>query len=118
MTSQRIKVMSSFNYISYWLTLDSKLVIKGNSFFYSDLKVVLLVAAPASLERFTFFLLGLSDLDGSVIFNFCFEYFSNDSFMSKNAQKKKPIIKLKLLVHKEKKNNKLLKPILKNFLFK
>ena len=103
MTSQRIKVMSSFNYISYWLTLDSKLVIKGNSFFYSDLKVVLLVAAPASLERFTFFLLGLSDLDGSVIFNFCFEYFSNDSFMSKNAQKEKPIIKLKLLVHKEKK---------------
>ena len=37
--------------------------------------------------------------------------------MSKNAKKKKPIIKLKLLVHKEKKN-KLLKPILKNFLFK
>ena len=31
---------------------------------------------------------------------------------------KKPIIKLKLPVHKEKKNNKLLKPILKNFLFK
>ena len=88
MTSQKINVMSSFNYIFYWLTLDSKLVIKGNSFFYSDLKVVLLVAAPASLERFTFFLLGLSDLDDSVIFNVCFEYFSNDPFTSKDAPKK------------------------------
>ena len=72
MTSQKINVMSSFNYISYRLTPFSTLVMKGNSFFYSDLKVVLLVAAPASLERFTFFLLGPSDLDDSIIFKFCF----------------------------------------------
>ena len=53
------------------------LVMKENYFFHSDLKVVLVVAVPASLERFTFYLLRLSDLDDSTIF-FFFEYFSKD----------------------------------------
>ena len=58
--------------------------MKGNSFFYSNLKVVIFVAALVSLECFTFSLLGLShDLDDSIIFKFCFEYFSKDSFMYK-----------------------------------
>ena len=47
------------------------LVMKENSFFHLDLKVVLVVVIPASLERFTFFLIGLIDLDDSAIFNFC-----------------------------------------------
>ena len=54
------------------------LVMKENSYFHSDLKVVLVFAVTTSLERFTFFLLGLSDLDDSSIFIF-FEYFSKDS---------------------------------------
>ena len=45
-------------------------MMKENSFFYSDLKVLLVVAVPASWERFTFCLLGLSDLDYSTIFIF------------------------------------------------
>ena len=45
------------------------LAMKGNSFFFSGFKVVLLVAAPTSLECFTFFLLGPSDLDDSA--NLC-----------------------------------------------
>ena len=81
--------MSSFNYFSYRLTSFGTLMMKGNSFFYSDLKVFLLVAAPASLERFTVFLLGLSDPDDSAIFKFCFEYFSKDSYKSKNVVSKK-----------------------------
>ena len=46
------------------------LVMKENSFFHSDLKVVLAVVVPASLERFTFFLIGLIDHDDSAIFIF------------------------------------------------
>ena len=63
--------------------------MKGNYFFHSDLKVVVVVDAPTSLERFTFFLLGLSDLDDSAIFKFCFEYFPEDSYMSKNVVSKR-----------------------------
>ena len=82
--SQKKNVMNSFN-ISYWLTSFGTLVIKENSFFHSDLMVILVVNAPVSLERFTFFLLGLSDLDDSAIFKFCFQNFSKDSYMSKNV---------------------------------
>ena len=79
--------------------------MKQNSFFYSDIKVFLLVSALASLECFNFFLLGLTDLDDLAIFKFYFGVFSKDSFMSKNVvSKKKPNIKLKLLVHNEKKH--------------
>ena len=61
------------------------LVMKVNSFFHADLKAVLVVNAPTSLEGFTFFLLELSDLDDSAIFKFCFQYFSKDSYMSKDV---------------------------------
>ena len=44
--------------------------MKENSFFHSDLKVLLVVAVPASLEHFSFFLLGMSGLDDSTIFVF------------------------------------------------
>ena len=90
----KINVMSSFNCISHWPTF-GLLMMKRNSFFYSDLKIVLLVAALASLQRFTFFLLGLSDLDDSAILKFWFEYFQKDSYISKIiVSEKKPTIKL------------------------
>ena len=73
--------------------------MKENYFFHSDLKVVLVVAVLAILERFTFFLMGLTDLDNSAILIF-FEYFSKDSSMSKNvASKNNANYKLMLLVH-------------------
>ena len=76
--------MRSFNYISYRLTTFGALVMKGISFLHSDLnlKMVLVVAAQASLDRFTFFLLGLDD---SAIFKLYLENFSKDSYMSKNV---------------------------------
>ena len=45
------------------------LVMKENSFFHSDLKIVLVMFVPASLERFAF-LIGLIDLGDSAIFIF------------------------------------------------
>ena len=36
-----------------------------NNFFHSDLKFVLVVVIPAILELFSFFLIGLIDLDDS-----------------------------------------------------
>ena len=59
------------------------LVTKENYFFHSDLKVVLVVVVPAILERFTFFLIGLIDLDDSAIL-ILFEIFSKDLYMTKN----------------------------------
>ena len=92
--------MSNVNYISYRLTSFDALVLKGNFFFHSDLKVFLVVVTPASLERFTFFLLGLCD---SAIFKLCLENFLKDSYMSKNvASKSKANYKLMLLVQKKK----------------
>ena len=82
MISHKTDVMNSFSYVSQRLTSSGTLMMKGNSCFHSDLKVVLVVNAPASLERFTFFSLALSDLDYSAIFKFCFKYFSKDSCMS------------------------------------
>ena len=105
--------MSSFNYISYWLTSFGTLVMKVNSLFYSDLKVVLVVNAPVSLERFTFFLLGLSDLDDSAIFKFCFEYFEKLLVCLKMLFKKiKPFISF---CFSKKIIKKLLKSIPQNF---
>ena len=92
--------MSSFNYISNRLISFGALVIPLISFFHSDsnLKVVLVVAAPASLERSPFFLL---ELDDSAIFKLCLENFSKDSYMYKNVvSKSKANYKLMLLVHK------------------
>ena len=91
--------------------------MKGNSFFYSDLnlKVVLVVATPASLESFTFFLLGLDD---SAIFKLCLENFSKDSYMSENVSKKKKAnYKLTLLVHKEKNSQEINKINITNSIF-
>ena len=102
MILKKIKVMSSFNHISYRLTTFSALVMKGIPFFHSDLnlKVVFVVADPASLERFTFLLLGLDD---SEILKSCLENFSKESYMFKNVvSKRKANYKLMLLVHKEK----------------
>ena len=110
--------MSSFN-ISYWLTSFGTPLIKENALLHSYLKVVLVVNAVASLEGFTFFLLGLSDLNVSAIFKFCFEYFSKDSYMSKNVVKKiKPIISSYFLYTKKKSYQQILQSISQNFLFK
>ena len=83
--------------------------MKENYFFHSDLKVVLVVVVLAILERFTFFLTGLTDLDNSAILIF-FEYFSKDSYMFKNVvSKNKANYKLMLLVHKEKNYQEIIK---------
>ena len=74
-------------------------MMKENYFFHLDLKVTLVVVVPAILERFTFFLIGLIDLDDSAILIF-FEYFSKDSYMSENVvSKNKANYKIILLVH-------------------
>ena len=74
------------------------------------MKIVSFVAAPASFECFTFFLLRLSDLDDSAIIKFCFEYFAKDVYLSKNVvSKKKPIVKFILFVHREKKYQEIIK---------
>ena len=109
MISQKINVMSSFNYISYRITSFGAIVMKGNSFFHSNLnlKVVLVVEVLASLKRFTFFLSGLDD---SAIFKLCLENLLKDSYMSKNVvSKKKANYKLMLLVHKEKNSQEIIK---------
>ena len=66
MISKKINVMGSFNNFSYRLTSFRLFVMKKKLFFHSNLKVILVVAA--SLACFAF-LLGLSGLDDSVIFN-------------------------------------------------
>ena len=73
--------------------------MKENYFFHSDLKFILVVVVLAISEHFTFFLIGLIDLDDSAIL-FFFEYFSKDSYMPKNVvSKNKANSKLMLLVH-------------------
>ena len=73
--------------------------MKENYFFYPDLKFVLLVVVSAILERLTFFLMGLIDLDDSAILIFLV-FFSKDSYISKNVVSKyKANFKLMLLVH-------------------
>ena len=77
--------MSSFSY-GYniiWYAYDER-----NFFSIQILKLssVLMVVVQASLERFTSFLIGLTDVDDSGIFIFFFfEYFSKDSYMAKNV---------------------------------
>ena len=60
-----VSIISLTGYNIIWYACDER-----KFFFHSDLKAVLVVAVPASLERFTFFLLGLSDLGESAVFNF------------------------------------------------
>ena len=69
-----------------------------------------MVVFQATLDSFTFFLIGLIDLYDSAIFIFFFEYFSEDSYMSKNVlSKNKANYKLMLLVHKEKNYQEIIK---------
>ena len=93
------------------------LVMKGNSFFHSDLKVVLVVVVLASLKHFTFFLIGLSDLDDSALFNFL-SIFQKICIYLKILFQKKPIICSCFVYIKKKIIKKLLRSILQNFLFK
>ena len=77
--------------------------MKVNSFFHSDLKVVLVINAPDNLERFTFFLLGLSDLDDLPFSNFVLSIFQKIRICLKML-KNKANYKLILLEHKKEKN--------------
>ena len=83
-------------------------VMKENSFFYSDLKVVLVVVVLASLKRFTFFLIGQSDLDDSALFNFL-SIFQKICIYLKILFQKKANYMLMLLVHKEKNYQEIIK---------
>ena len=85
------------------------LVMKENYFFHSDLKVVLVVAVPASLERFTFYLLRLSDLDDSTIFFFLSIFQKICECLKMLFQKIKPIISLCFLYIKKKNHQKIFK---------
>ena len=68
------------------------LVMKENSFFNSDLKVILMVAVPASCGRFTFWLSGLSGLDYFTIFIFFSIFQKTRKCIKMLFQKIKPII--------------------------
>ena len=60
-----VSIISPTGYNIIWYACDER-----KSFFPFSLKIVLVEIVPASLERFTFFLIGLIDLDDSVIFIF------------------------------------------------
>ena len=77
-----------------------------------------MVAVPASLERFTFFFLGLSDIDDSAIFIFPGIFQKIRKCLKMLFQKIKPIISSCFLYIKKKIIKKLIKSILQNFLFK
>ena len=82
--------------------------MKENYFFHSDLKVNLVVVILAILERFTFSLMGLIDVNDSAILIF-FEYFSKYLYISKNVSKNKASYKIMLVVHTEKKYQEIIK---------
>ena len=60
-----VSIISPIGYNIIWYACDER-----KSFFRFSLKIVLVEVVPASLERFTFFLIGLIDLDDSAIFIF------------------------------------------------
>ena len=100
MISKKMSVMSSFSYISYWLTSFGTLVMKENSFFNDR---------SGQLGSF-YFLLNRTVILMILPFSVFFEYFSKDSYMSKNVVlKNKAIYKLMLLVHKEKNYQEIIK---------
>ena len=79
--------------------------------------MVLVVAAPVSLERFTFFV--LLELDDSAIFKLYFKIFQKTRICLKILfQKIKPIKSACFLYLKKKILNKLLKSMLQNVLLK
>ena len=82
--------------------------MKENSFFHSDLKTVLVFAVTTSLERFTSFLLELSDLDDSSIFIFLSIFQKICKCLKMLFQKIKPIISSCFLYIKKKIIKKLL----------
>ena len=60
-----VSIISPTGYNIIWYARDER-----KSFFPFSLNIVLVEIVPASLERFTFFLIGLIDLDDSAIFIF------------------------------------------------
>ena len=87
-------------YLLLAMTSFGALVMKENYFFHSYLKVVLVVVISAILEHFTFFLIGLIDLDDSAILFFLSIFQKIHIYMSKNvASKSKADYKLMVLVH-------------------
>ena len=95
-------------YLLLTLTSFGTLVMKENSFFNSDLKVILVVVVPASCGRFTFWLSGLSGLDYFTIFIFLSIFQKTRKCIKMLFQKIKPI-KPMLLVHKENNYQKIIK---------
>ena len=95
-------------YLLLALTSFGTLVMKDNSFFNSDLKVILVVVVPASCGRFTFWLSGLSGLDYFTIFIFLSIFQKTRKCIKMLFQKIKPI-KPMLLVHKENNYQKIIK---------
>ena len=95
-------------YLLLALTSFGTLVMKENSFFNSDLKVILVVVVPASCGRFTFWLSGLSGLDYFTIFIFLSIFQKTRKCIKMLFQKIKPI-KPMLLVHKENNYQKIIK---------
>ena len=79
-------------YLLLAITSSGTPVMKESSFFHSDLKFVLVVVVTTSLDRFTFFLLGLSDLDDSAIFIFLSIFQKICKCLKMLFQKVKPII--------------------------
>ena len=102
-------------YLLLALTSFGTLVMKENSFFNSDLKVILVVVVPASCGRFTFWLSGLSGLDYFTIFIFL-SIFQKIRKCIKMLFQKIIIISPCFLYIKKKIIKKLLKSILYNFL--
>ena len=76
--------------------------MKENPFFHSDLKIVLVVIIPVSLECFTCFLIGLIDLDDSTIFIFLSIFQKIHKCQKMLFQKIKPVISSCFLYIKEK----------------
>ena len=95
-------------YLLLALTSFGTLVMKENSFFNSDLKVILVVVVPASCGRFTFWLSGLSGLDYFTIFIFL-SIFQKTRKCIKMLFQKIKAIKPMLLVHKENNYQKIIK---------
>ena len=114
-----VSTISPTGYNIIWYAYDER-----NFFSIQILKLssVLVVVVQASLERFTSFLIGLTDLDNSGIFIFFFFFLSIFQkiriCLKMLFEKIKPIKSSCFLYIKKKIIKKLLRSILKRFLFK
>ena len=114
-----VSAISPTGYNIIWYAYDER-----NFFSIQILKLssVLVVVVQASLERFTSFLIGLTDLDNSGIFIFFFFFLSIFQkiriCLKMLFEKIKPIKSSCFLYIKKKIIKKLLRSILKRFLFK